>query len=109
MSDPTIDAIDHALDDWETSGDAMRWTMDPQVKPTPRLVIDIDPEPFLRAVRNAVRAITKAMAQFQLAAVKVSRLMAAAEEQETRMRRARMHAAYRQRQLARRRRNRRRR
>lgn len=33
MSDPTLDAIDHVLHDWDTSPDAMRWTPEPPKRP----------------------------------------------------------------------------
>lgn len=36
MTRDIIDAIDHAITDYETSGDAMRWTPEPPVDPPER-------------------------------------------------------------------------
>ena len=62
-----IDTIDNALDDWQTSADAMRWTPDaeharptmprPTVAMVARFVVDM--EPFRRAMEQIAKTIAE--------------------------------------------------
>ncbi|MDF9718070.1 hypothetical protein INN71_02655 [Nocardioides sp. ChNu-153] len=74
MSGDILAAIEGALDDWETSPDAMRWTPDPPpTQPTsvlgPRIAsravtfrVHVDLSPFITAVTEAARAMAALMA-----------------------------------------------
>lgn len=49
-ADDILDTIEHTLDDWATSDDAMRWTPEDQQPPDLTLRIVANVEPFVRAL-----------------------------------------------------------
>lgn len=62
-TDDVLGSIDHALRDFDTSDDAMRWTPEPapplpQLRPPgfARVVIRVDIAPFMAAVRSITKA-----------------------------------------------------
>lgn len=103
-ADGVLDQIDHALHDWDTSGDAMRWTPEPPPKPAAPTILDIS-APMLRvatAVQEAnakiVRAFTNMAKQIVRLQVQIRRLTAAQAEAEAQIRRTAMHREYHRRQ-----------
>jgi len=80
QADDVLDNIDHALHDWATSADAMRWT--PQQQPAPAFTPD-QLEAFRRAfgavgevINRQMRVVAKAAQQVVKGYVKVAhRLM----------------------------------
>lgn len=62
--DHVIDAIDNALDDWQVSGDAMRWTPDPPpASPTlpsaATVFLTVDLRPFVAAIEGIAKAAAR--------------------------------------------------
>lgn len=108
MSDPTLDTIDHVLQDYAVSGDAMRWMPDPAVRPKVPAsgYPGIDFETFSRmaeAYRRAMQHLIAKFNEFVPVMTRTYRLMQAIDA-TTQARRSVMHAQYRRRS---RRRNRR--
>lgn len=100
-TDEVIGSIDHALRDFDTSDDAMRWTPEPapprpaapmpQFRPPSfaRVVIRIDTAPFQAAMRSIMQAYQDA---FRSLFRKVRDLLLQDQVNE---RRSQMHSAYR--------------
>ena len=63
-ADGVLDQIDHALHDWGTSRDAMRWS--PEAAPPPTPVPAFDPVAFSTAVNRFAAAYREAMRGFAL-------------------------------------------
>lgn len=61
MSDDILETIDHALDDWATSGDAMRWTPEPPQEYFRATSFDLQPPSFdmRAAIMDAAQKIAR--------------------------------------------------
>ena len=101
-SDDVLDSIDHALHDWDTSADAMRWT--PVVAPEPTVVVNVTAS-MIRvadAMRDAQTKIARAFinmtSQVARLQVELRRLRAGQFEAEAQVRRSAMHREYHRRQ-----------
>ena len=109
-ADDVLNSIDHALHDWDTSADAMRWTPEVPKPPAVPTVIDMLPS-MVRVARvvqeaneNLVRAFSNMVTQVVKLQVQIRRLVDGQLEAEAQIRRSAMHTAYRRRQKRRNRR-----
>jgi hypothetical protein len=107
-SDNVLDNIDHALHDWDTSADAMRWTPEPINAPQPT-VMDITAsmirvaEVMRDAQEKLARAFTNMASQVVKIQAELRRLMAGQREAEAQIRRSAMRSEYHRRQKRRKR------
>ena len=113
-----VATIDRALSDWSVGPDGMRWTSDPQpdllpqrysASPATIVTVHIDLAPVRRELQTLARRLAAIFDRYNRQLAEATHRMAKLQQQVETARRAQMHTAYRQRQLARRRRNRRRR
>ena len=107
-ADGVLDQIDHALHDWDTSGDAMRWSA--ERPPTWPPVPTFDPMAFSRAAnrfaeayRAAIRGLVQKINEMSPVILRAFRLMNEIDA-TVQARRSAMHQEYHRRQKRRNRR-----
>jgi hypothetical protein len=104
-SDNVLDNIDHALHDWDTSPDAMRWTPEAPPGPVPRfdpVVFAAAANRFADAYRAAMRGLVQKLNEMSPVILRAFRLMQSFDA-DAQVRRSAMHSEYHRRQKRRKR------